>query len=142
LLCKTYTSEGEVMHQLYDAFIVAWDNYQAMQHAHLDCLATEVQPDMERLEFERARLSTDLQNHLTALLYQLHTAVPEPVLLDVLRARLAALQEDDAVLAERLQAYRATLEQHRAQVHKGQRALVGYGSLVTPLSPRLVDTSG
>jgi len=130
------------MPELNDALMVACDHYEAMQQEHLHCLASDAPPDMERLVFEQARLFADLQNHLTALLYQLHTTGSEPALLDVLRARLSALLEGDAVLAERLQAYRAELAQQRAEVQQGQKVLVGYSSLVTPFSPRLVDTSG
>lgn len=130
------------MDGLYAALVVACEHYQAMQQEHLRCLAPDVEPDMERLDFERAHLFADLRNLLTALVYQLHTAMLEPARLDALRSRLAALLEGDAALAERLHVYRATLVQHRAEVQQGQKALVGYGSLVTPLSPRLVDTSG
>jgi len=130
------------MSGLYDALVVACDNYQAMQQEHLHCLATDAPPDMERLEFERARLFPDLQNHLATMLYQLQTAAPEPAWLAALRTRLSALLEHDAVLADRLHAYRATLAQQRAQVQQGQKVLVGYGSLVSAMSPRLVDTSG
>ena len=59
------------MHALYEALWNTCDNYQVMQQAHLHCLATEAQPDMERLVFERERLFADLQNHLTAVVYQL-----------------------------------------------------------------------
>ncbi len=130
------------MHVFSEALWVACNNYQAMQEAHLHGLATDPQPDMERLVFERAHLFADLQNHLTALAYQCHTAVPEPALCDALRARLTALLESDAVLAERLHAYRLTLAQQRAAVQQGQKALAGYGGLATALSPRCVSTSG
>jgi hypothetical protein len=130
------------MPALYDALMLAYDNYQAMQQEHLHCLANDAQPDIERLVFERARLFADLQNHLTALVYEIQTTRTPPAFLDVLRTRLIALLEGDAVLAERLHAYRATLTQQRAEVQQGQKVLVGYGSLVTPRSPRLVNTSG
>ena len=44
------------MHGLYEALLSACDNYQVMQQAHLHCLATEAQPDIERLVFEREHL--------------------------------------------------------------------------------------
>ena len=88
------------MHRLYDMLLSACDSYQAMQQAHLHCLATDAQPDIERLVFEREQFFADLQNHLTAVAYQLQTAVPESSLVHVLQARLAALLEDDAILAE------------------------------------------
>jgi hypothetical protein len=130
------------MQEFYDALLVICDNYQAMQQEHLRCLAAEVPPDMEQLVFERSQRGADLQNHLTALVYRLRLATPEAGWLDGLRARLTTLLQDDAMLAARLQAHRATLTQRRAEMQQGQRALVGYGSLVTPLSPRCVDISG
>jgi hypothetical protein len=130
------------MQGLYEALVIACDGYQAMQQVHLHSLATDAQLDMERLVFERERLFADLQNHLTALAYQWQKAVPESSLVYVLQARLAALLDGDAILAERLNAYRATLEHHRAQLRQGQKVLVGYGGLVASRSPWLVDRSG
>jgi len=121
--------------------VSACDSYQAMQQAHLRCLATDTQPDMERLVFERERFFADLQNHLTSVVSQLQTSVPEPSLVHVLQTRLAALLEDDAILAEHLHAYRTTLEQHRAQLRQGQKVLDGYGGPATSPSSRLIDRS-
>jgi hypothetical protein len=130
------------MHGLYEALLSACDNYQVMQQAHLHCLATEAQPDIARLVFEREHLFADLQNHLTAVVYQVQKAVPEPSLVPILQARLTALLEDDAVLDERLHAYRATLEQRRAQLRQGQKVLGGYGSPAPTRAPMVVDRSG
>jgi len=130
------------MHALYEALWHTCDNYQVMQQAHLHCLATEAQPDMERLVFERERLFADLQNHLTAVVYQLRKAMPEPSLVPILQARLTALLEDDAVLVERLHACRATLEQRRAQIRQGQKVLSGYGSPALTRVPMVVNRSG
>ena len=113
-----------------------------MQQAHLHCLATEAQPDIERLVFEREHLFADLQNHLTAVVYQVQKAVPEPSLVPILQARLTALLEDDAVLDERLHAYRATLEQRRAQLRQGQKVLGGYGSPASTPAPMVIDRAG
>ena len=126
---------------LYEALLSACDSYQAMQQAHLHCLATDVQPNMEQLLFEREQLFADLQNHLTAVAYQLQQAGSESSLVHGLHLRLAALLEDDAILAEHLHAYRATLEQHRTQIRQGQKVLDGYGGPAASLSPRLVDKS-
>ena len=130
------------MHALYEALWNTCDNYQVMQQAHLHCLATEAQPDMERLVFERERLFADLQNHLTAVVYQLQKAMPEPSLVPILQARLTALLEDDAVLVERLHACRTALEQRRAQLRQGQKVLGGYGSPALTRVPMVVDRSG
>lgn len=130
------------MDALYDALMVACDSYEAMQQAHLCCLTGTAQPDIERLDFEQARLCADLQNHLMALVYQMPTTPRQPGALERLRTRLAALQAGDAALAAALHAYRATLAQHRAEVQYRQKALAGYGGLATPPSPTLVDTSG
>ena len=129
------------MHGLYETLLSTCDNYQVMQQAHLHCLATEAQPDMARLVFERQRLFVDLQNRLTAVLYQVQKAGPEPSLGPILQARLTALLEDDAVLVERLHAYRATLEQRRAQLRQGQKVLGGYGSPAPTRAPMVVDRS-
>ncbi len=129
------------MHRLSPMLVSACDSYQAMQQAHLRCLATDTQPDMERLVFERERFFADLQNHLTSVVSQLQTSVPEPSLVHVLQTRLAALLEDDAILAEHLHAYRTTLEQHRAQLRQGQKVLDGYGGPATSPSSRLIDRS-
>ena len=130
------------MHGLYEALLSACDNYQVMQQAHLHCLATEAQPDIERLVFEREHLFADLQNHLTAVVYQVQKAVPESTLVPILQARLTALLEDDAVLDERLHAYRATLEQRRAQLRQGQKVLGGYGSPAPTRAPMVIDRAG
>jgi hypothetical protein len=117
----------------------AYDNYQAMQQAHLHCLATAASPDLEQLVFEREQRFADLQNHLTAVAYQWQAITPESTLVHALQTRLTVLREGDALLAERLQAYRATLEQARAQIQQGQKVLVGYGGQVSTRSPRLID---
>jgi hypothetical protein len=134
-LFKLYQSEAEAMHIFSEALWVACNNYQAMQQAHLHCLETAVSPDMERLVFEREQRFADLQNRLTALAYQWQTAAPEPALVD-------ALQEGDMILDERLQAYRVTLAQARAQLQQGQKVLVGYGNQAARWSLRVVDRSG
>jgi hypothetical protein len=130
------------MHELYEALLSICDNYQAMQQTHLHCLATEAQPDIERLVFERERLFADLQNHLTAVVYQVQKARPEPSPIPILQARLTALREDDAVLVERLHAFRAALEQRRAQIRQGQKVLGGYGCPASTRAPMVVDRSG
>ena len=111
------------MHKLYDMLLSACDSYQAMQQTHLHCLATDAQPDIERLVFEREQFFADLQNHLTAVAYQLQTAVPESSLVHVLHSRLAALLEGDAILAERLRAYRTTLNNTELRSGKAKRSL-------------------
>jgi hypothetical protein len=141
-LYKTHNSEREVMHRLYEALWSACDNYQVMQQAHLRCLATEAQPDIERLVFERERLFADFQNHLTAVVSQVQKAVPEPSLMPILQARLTALLENDALLVERLHIYRATLAQRRAQVRQGQKILGSYGHPTPTRVPMVVDRSG
>ena len=108
---------------MYEALLRACDNYQVMQQAHLHCLATEVQPDIARLVFERECLFAELQNYLTAVVYQVQKAVPESARVPILQARLTTLLEDDAVLVERLHAYRVILEQRRTQIQQGQRSL-------------------
>ena len=130
------------MHRLYEALWSTCDNYQVMQQAHLRYLATEVQPDMERLVFERERLFADFQNHLMAVVSQVQKTGPEPSLVSILQARLTALLEHDAVLVERLHAYRATLEQRRAQIRQGQKVLGGYRSPAPTRAPIVVDRSG
>jgi hypothetical protein len=141
-LCKTPSREEEGVHGLYEALLSTCDSYHIMQQAHLHCLTTEVQPDIERLVFERECRFADLQNHLTAVVYQVQKAGPEPSLMPILRARLTALLEEDAGLVKRLHAYRATLEQRRAQIRQGQKVLDGYDSSAPPLSLRVVDRSG
>src|SRR5215475_15651078 len=113
-LCKTHGRDGEVMHGLYETLLSACDTYQVMQQAHLHCLATEAQPDIAQLVFEREHLFADLQNHLTAVVYQGQKGVLEPSLVPILQARLTAILEDDVILDGRLHAYRATLEQRLA----------------------------
>ena len=130
------------MHELYEALWSTCDNYQIMQQTHLHCLATEEQPDLERLVFERERFFADLQNYLTALAYQMQKAGPEPSLAPLLQARLTALLEEDAILVERLHAYRAALEQRRAQIQQGQKVLSGYGNPAPTRAPMIVDRSG
>lgn len=130
------------MHKLYDMLLSACDSYQAMQQTHLHCLATDAQLDIERLVFEREQFFADLQNHLTAMAYQLQTAVPESSLVHVLHSRLAALLEGDAILAERLRAYHTTLEQHRTQIWQGQKILDSYSDPAASLSARFVNMCG
>jgi len=130
------------MHVMAEALWVACNNYQAMQEAHLYCLETAASPDIERLAFEREQRFADLQNHLTATAYRWQKATLEPALVHALQAHLTALQEGDVVLDERLQAYRVTLAQARAQIQHGQKVLVGYGSQVASQSLRVVDRSG
>src|SRR5215475_15793014 len=141
-LCKTHSRDGEVMYELYEVLLSACDNYQVMQQAHRHCLATEAQPDIARLVFEREHLFADLQNHLTAVVYQVQKAVPEPTLVPILQARLTALLEDDVILDGRLHAYRATLEQRLAQIRQGLKVLDGYGSPAPTRAPMVVDKSG
>jgi hypothetical protein len=129
------------MQGLYEAFLRTCDSYHMMQQAHLHCLTTEAQPDLERLVFEREHRFADLQNHLTAVLYQVQRAVPEPSLVAILQARLTALLEKDAVLVQRLHASRATIEQRRAQIRHGQKVLDGYDSAASTRSLRVVDRS-
>ena len=141
-LFRLYQSEEEAIHVLSEALWVACNNYQAMQQVHLHCLETAASPDMERLVFERGQRFADLQNHLTALAYQWQTDTPKPALVSALQARLTALREGDVILDERLQAYRVTLAQARAQLQQAQKVLVGYGNLAARWSLRVVDRSG
>ena len=62
--------------------------------------------------------------------------------MQAIQARLTTLLENDTVLAEPLHAYRLILAQQRAAMQQGQKALAGYGSLATTLSPKYVSTSG
>jgi len=130
------------MYGLYEALWDACDNYQAMQQAHLHCLATEAQPDVERLIFERERLFADLQNHLTPVVYQVQQAMPEPAFVALLQARLSALLKQDTALVECLHACRVTLEQRRGQLRQGQKVLGSYSSPMPTRVPMIVDRSG
>jgi len=130
------------MHVFSEALWVACNHYQVMQEAHLHGLETAASPDMERLVFEREQHFADLQNCLTALAYQWLTAAPEAALVHALHARLTALREGDVILDERLQAYRGTLAQARAQLQEGRKVLVGYGNQAARWSLRVVDRSG
>jgi hypothetical protein len=129
------------MHGLYEALLSTCDSYHMMQQAHLRCLTMEAQPDLERLIFEREHRFADLQNHLTAVVYQVQKAVPEPSLGPILQARLSALLEEDTALIKLLHAYRATLEQCRTQIRQGQKVLDGYDSSAPTRSLRGVDRS-
>jgi hypothetical protein len=129
------------MHGSYEALLSTCDSYQVMQRAHLHCLTREAQPDVERLIFEREHRFADLQNHLTAVLYEVQKAMPESSLVPILQARLRALLAEDAVLVKQLHAYRATLEQRRAQIRHGQKVLDGYDSSTSTQSLRGVDRS-
>jgi hypothetical protein len=129
------------MHALYEALLRTCDSYHVMQQAHLHCLMTGVHLDIERLVFERESSFADLQNRLTAVVYQVQKAVPEPSLVLILQARLTALLEEDAVLVKRLHAYRATLEQRRAQIRHGQMVLNGYDSSAPTRPLKVVDRS-
>jgi len=76
------------------------------------------------------------------VVYQVQKGVLEPSLVPILQARLMAILENDAVLVERLYAYRATLEQRRAQIRQGQKVLGGYGSPVPTRAPMVIDRAG
>lgn len=130
------------MQALYDALCVACDNYQAMQRAHLHCLTTDTPYDMADLVFERERLFADLQNRLTAIVYQWQADRPRSSLTYVLQTRLAALLESDVALAEHLHASRAILEQQLLQIQQGKKALMRYRGPVASHVPWYVDRSG
>jgi hypothetical protein len=66
--------------------------------------------------------------------------MPEVSLVHVLHSRLAALLEGDTILAERLHAYRMTLEQRQTQIRQGQKLLDGYSGTAPTLAPMAVDS--
>jgi hypothetical protein len=123
--------------------LLSFEQYEAMQEAHLKSVETETLPDMEKHNFERARAFEDMKNHLSIMLRDTRREGGDALQIAMAcQERLATIMERDEILARQIGKYRDDLEQRLRQMRHGKKALQGYGQAGSANSPEFVNEPG
>ncbi len=131
------------MNLIPEDLLLSFEQYDAMQEAHLKSIETESLPDMEKYNFERARAFEDLKNQLSIMLKNIRKEGENALeIAQACQDRLASIIERDDLLTRRIGKYRDDLEQHLQQMRQGKKALQGYGRSGSAHSPRFMNEPG
>lgn len=131
------------MNLLPKDLLTSFEQYDAMQEAHLKSLETEGHPDLNKYNFERSRAFEDLKNQLSLVLKRIQKEEGDALQIALAcQGRLASIIERDDLLARRIGKYRDNLGQILKQLDLGKKALQGYGRPGSNHSPRFVNKPG
>ena len=119
------------MEQLLQKLNQSIRDYQEMQEKQIQAFETEVMPDIENFNFERASVFADLKNHLDDFLNILHDE-------DQVRSglfyqnKIKTILETEGILRDKIHQHKNLLQQHMGDTRNSRTAIKGYaGSLKT-----------
>lgn len=101
------------------------EKYKAIQEKQINAFETELMPDLESLNFERAAVFADLKNNLDHFSNIIHYE-PDMELIIHYQTRLKEIMETDERLKERITQYKNELKQHMLDTSKTKTAFHGY----------------
>ena len=101
------------------------EKYKAIQEKQINTFETELMPDLESLNFERAAVFADLKNNLDHFSNIVHDE-PDMELIGHYQTQLEEIMETDALLKKRITQYRNELKQHMFDANKNKIAFHGY----------------
>lgn len=104
-------------------------DYEEMQTRHIRSYAEDLNPDIEKQNFERDKIFENLKNDLTNVLHMINNKNTDNNRTEVAHAcqeRIQSLLDQDRLLMDRLIHYREGLIRHLKKMGHGKRALKGY----------------
>ena len=101
------------------------EKYKAIQEKQINAFETELMPDLESLNFERAVVFADLKNNLDHFSNIVHDE-PDMKLILHYQTQLGEIMETDELLKKRITQYRNELKQHMFDTSKNKIAFHGY----------------
>lgn len=107
--------------------------YMAIQEKHIKAFETELMPDLERQNFERAYAFAEMKNNFDKfagnLLYNKADAEPDYVNAAVLyMTQIKKILASDAILKEKILIYQKELKQHLNNTGQAKTAFNGYAA--------------
>ena len=101
------------------------EKYKDIQEKQINAFETELMPDLESLNFERAGVFADLKNNLDHFSNIIHYK-PDMELIIHYQTQLKEIMEIDELLKKRIIEYKKELKQHMLDTSKSKTAFHGY----------------
>jgi uncharacterized membrane-anchored protein YhcB (DUF1043 family) len=117
------------------------EKYKAIQEKQINAFETELMPDIESLNFERAAVFADLKNNLDHFSNIVHDE-PDMALIVHYQNQLEEIMKTDARLKKRITQYKNELKQHMSDTSKSKIAFHGYKNSAGATGLKSVYISG
>jgi len=101
------------------------EKYKAIQEKQINAFETELMPDLESLNFERAAVFADLKNNLDHFSNLVHDE-PDMELIVHYQTQLEEIMKIDELLKKRITQYKNELKRHMSDTSKSKIAFHGY----------------
>ena len=101
------------------------EKYKAIQEKQINAFETELMPDIESLNFERAVVFADLKNNLDHFSNIVHDEHDMELIVHY-QTQLKEIMETDELLKKRITQYKNELKQHMFDTNKSKIAFHGY----------------
>ena len=117
------------------------EKYKAIQEMQINAFETELMPDLESLNFERAAVFADLKNNLDHFSNIIHDD-PDMKLIVHYQTQLKEIMKTDELLKKRIIQYKNELKQHMFHTNKSKIAFHGYKKSAGSSSLKSIYISG
>jgi hypothetical protein len=106
----------------------AIENYKTLQEKQITLFETQLLPDLESLNFERAAAFADLKNNLDHFLNLIHddTRDTHSDFIVFYQNELHQIVLKDDMLKKKISEHRNELKQHMGETNKNKKAFHGY----------------
>lgn len=101
------------------------EKYKAIQEKQINAFETELMPDLESLNFERAAVFADLKNNLDHFSNIIHDEADMELIIHY-QTQLEEIMETDDVLKKKITRYKNELKQHMFDTSQSKVAFHGY----------------
>lgn len=116
-------------------------DYQQMQEKQIQAFETELMPDIETFNFERAFVFADLKNDLDHFLNFLHDAGQVQSGL-FYQNKIKTIMETDMILKDKISRHKNLLQQHMGNTRNSRTAVKGYAGSVKTQNVKTVCLKG
>ena len=113
------------MKSKFDPLDRSIEKYKAIQEKQINTFETELMPDLESLNFERAVVFADLQNNLDHFSNIIHDDADMELIVHY-QTQLEEIMKTDALLKKRITQYKNELKRHMFDTSKSKIAFHGY----------------
>ena len=113
------------MKSKFDPLDRSIEKYKAIQEKQINTFETELMPDLESLNFERAAVFADLKNNLDHFSNIVHDE-PDMELIVHYQNQLEEIMKTDGLLKKRITQYKNELKRHMSDTSKSKIAFHGY----------------
>lgn len=115
--------------------------YKSIQEKQINAFETELMPDLESLNFERATIFADLKNNLDHFSNIIHDEV-DMELIAHYQNQLKEIMETDELLKKKITQYKNELKKHMLDTSKSKTAFHGYTKAAGSSSLKAIYLTG